>query len=152
MHLGSRDYMIRPRREKKLLTVDGPVNRRYDAIVIGAGHNGLVAAAYLARAGRSVCVLERRPVLGGACTTETLWGGYRVSTAAYVCGLLHPRIVRELELPRYGFELLRRDPSSFTPLPDGGYLLLGSDPAFNAEQIRRFSGEMPRLSNVTKRP
>jgi phytoene dehydrogenase-like protein len=139
MHLGSRDFMIRPRREKKLLTVDGPVNRRYDAIVIGAGHNGLVAAAYLARAGRSVCVLERRPVLGGACTTETLWGGYRVSTAAYVCGLLHPRIVRELELPRYGFELLRRDPSSFTPLPDGGYLLLGSDPAFNAEQIRRFS-------------
>ncbi len=112
---------------------------RYDAIVIGAGHNGLVAAAYLAKAGLQVLVLERRPLIGGCCTTETLWGGYKVSTAAYVCGLLHPRIVRDLQLHRYGFEILRRDPSSFTPLPDGGYLLLGSDDRFNAEQIAKFS-------------
>lgn len=115
------------------------MSQRYDAIIIGAGHNGLVAAAYLARAGLSVCVLERRPIIGGCCVTETLWGGYKVSTAAYVCGLLHPKIVRELELHRHGFEILKRDPSSFTPLPDGGYLLLGSDPQFNTEQIAKFS-------------
>lgn len=112
---------------------------RWDAIIIGAGHNGLVAAAYLAKAGLKVCVLERRSVIGGCCTTETLWGKYKVSTAAYVCGLMHPKIVRDLQLPRYGFEILRRDPSSFTPIPDGDYLLLGSDERFNAEQIARFS-------------
>ncbi|MFA0753066.1 MAG: hypothetical protein IMHGJWDQ_000834 [Candidatus Fervidibacter sp.] len=112
---------------------------QFDAVVIGAGHNGLVAAAYLARAGWRVCVLERRPLIGGCCVTETLWDGYKVSTAAYVCGLLHPLIVRDLDLPRYGLEILNRDPSSFTPLPDGGYLLLGRDAQFNAEQIAKFS-------------
>lgn len=111
----------------------------YDALIIGGGHNGLVAAAYLAKAGLSVCLLERRSVLGGACVTEPLWEGCKVSTAAYVCGLLHPKVVKDLALPQHGFELLRRDPSSFTPLPDGGSLLLGSDPTQNAEQIRRFS-------------
>jgi phytoene dehydrogenase-like protein len=115
------------------------MERRFDAVIIGAGHNGLVAAAYLAKAGLRVCVVERRPVLGGCCTTETLWGGYKVSTAAYVCGLLHPKIVRDLHLHRHGFEILRRDPSSFTPLPDSGFLLLGSDERFNAEQIAKFS-------------
>ncbi len=71
---------------------------RYDVVIIGAGHNGLVAAAYLSRAGRSVMVLERRPVIGGACVTEEVWPGYRVSTAAYLCGLLHPGIIRDLRL------------------------------------------------------
>ncbi|MFN3420353.1 MAG: phytoene desaturase family protein [Armatimonadota bacterium] len=113
--------------------------RQYDAIVIGAGHNGLIAAAYLAKAGLKVCVLERRPIIGGCSVTENLWGNCKVSTAAYVCGLLHPKIVKDLQLHQHGFEIIRRDPSSFTPLPDGGYLLLGSDEKFNAEQIAKFS-------------
>jgi len=111
----------------------------HDALIIGAGHNGLVAAAYLARAGWKVCVLERRPVVGGACVTEEVWKGYKVSTAAYVCSLLLPEVVRELELPRYGFKLLRRNPSSFTPFPDGRYLLLGPDPQLNSDEIAKFS-------------
>ncbi len=113
--------------------------QRYDAVIIGAGHNGLVAAAYLAKEGLKVCVLERRNVIGGCSVTETLWGKYKVSTAAYVCGLLHPKVVKDLQLHQHGFEILTRDPSSFTPLPDGGYLLLGSDEKFNAEQISKFS-------------
>ncbi|MCS7225311.1 MAG: NAD(P)/FAD-dependent oxidoreductase [Armatimonadetes bacterium] len=112
---------------------------RYDAIVIGTGHNGLVAAALLARAGLSVAVFESRPVIGGSCTTEILWDRFRVSTAAYVCGILHPRIIRELDLTRRGFHILKREPSSFTPLPDAGYLLLGPDDTFSAEQIARHS-------------
>ena len=89
----------------------------YDLIIIGGGHNGLVTAAYLARAGLRVCVLERREVLGGACVTEEVWPGYKVSTAAYVNSLLRPEIIRDLELKRHGFEMLPRNPSSFTPFP-----------------------------------
>jgi phytoene dehydrogenase-like protein len=112
---------------------------RPEAIVIGAGHNGLVAAAYLARAGLRVHVVERRDRVGGACVTEELWPGYRISRAAYVAGLLRPAVVRELDLPRRGLRLLRRDPSSFTPLPGGGGLLLGADPALCEREIGRFS-------------
>ena len=86
----------------------------FDAIVIGAGHNGLVAAAYLAKAGKSVCVLERRNVLGGCATTEELWPGYKVSTASYVISLFLPEIIRELKLKEYGLTILPRNPSSFT--------------------------------------
>ncbi|MCG8591775.1 MAG: NAD(P)/FAD-dependent oxidoreductase [Proteobacteria bacterium] len=111
----------------------------WDAIIVGAGHNGLTAAAYLARAGRRVLVLERRGLVGGACVTEELWPGYRVSRAAYVAGLLRPRIVRELGLRRHGLELLQRDPASYTPLPDGRGLLLGSDDRANARAIAAFS-------------
>ena len=89
----------------------------YDLIVIGGGHNGLVTAAYLARAGVKVLVLERRDVLGGACVTEELWPGYKVSTAAYVNSLLRPEIIRDLDLKRHGFKMLPRNPSSFTPFP-----------------------------------
>ena len=71
---------------------------RYDAVVIGAGHNGLVTAAYLARSGRRVLVLERRNVVGGACVTEETWPGFKVSTAAYVTSLLRPEIIRDLAL------------------------------------------------------
>ncbi len=108
-------------------------------VIIGGGHNGLVCAAYLARAGAQVSLLERRDVLGGACVTEELWPGYRVSRAAYVLSLLRPRIARELELERFGLQLLPRSPSSFTPLLDGRSLVLGPDRAANVAEIERFS-------------
>ena len=81
---------------------------RFDAIIIGGGHNGLVCAAYLARAGHKVCVLERRHVLGGCATTEAIWPGYKVSTAAYVISLFLPQIIRELKLKEYGLTVLPR--------------------------------------------
>ncbi len=111
----------------------------FDCVIIGGGHNGLVAAAYLARAGHRVCVLERRHVLGGACTTEELWPGYKVSTAAYVISLFLPEIIRDLRLNDHGLKILPRNPSSFTPLPDGRSLLLGSDTAANQREIAQFS-------------
>jgi len=114
--------------------------RAYDCIVIGGGHNGLVTAAYLAKAGRSVCVLERRHVLGGCATTEELWPGYRVSTAAYVVSLLRTDIIRELKLSENGFDVLPRDPSSFTPLLDGRSLTLGPDLRSAQSEIAKFSG------------
>src|SRR6516164_9143611 len=111
----------------------------YDIIIIGGGHNGLTAAAYLARAGRKVLVLERRELVGGACVTEEVWPGYKVSTAAYVNSLLRPEIIRDLELKRYGFEMLPRNPSSFTPFPDDRYLLMGPDPELNRREVSKFS-------------
>jgi phytoene dehydrogenase-like protein len=111
----------------------------YDLIIIGGGHNGLVTAAYLARAGAKVLVLERREVLGGACVTEEVWPGYKVSTAAYVNSLLRPEIIRDLELKRHGFQMLPRNPSSFTPFPDRRSLLLGPDKALTHREISKFS-------------
>ena len=84
-------------------------------------------------------MIERREFVGGACVTEELWPGFRVSRAAYVAGLLRPVVIRELGLERHGLELLRRDPSSFTPLPDGRGLLMGSDPRATRESIAAFS-------------
>jgi phytoene dehydrogenase-like protein len=113
----------------------------YDCIVVGAGHNGLVCAAYLARAGRKVLVLERSDVVGGAAVTEEIGPGYRASTASYLISLLQPQIERELQLSRYGYRVLGRNPSSFTPLPgaEDGYLLLGPDMALNQREIGKFS-------------
>ena len=113
----------------------------YDIIVVGAGHNGLTNAAYLARAGVKVLVLERREVLGGACVTEEVWPGYKVSTAAYVNSLLRPEIIRDLELKRHGFQMLPRNPSSFTPFPDGRSLLLGPDKALTHREVSKFSAK-----------
>src|SRR2546427_11048111 len=113
----------------------------YDLIVIGGGHNGLVTAAYMARTGLKVCVLERREVLGGACVTEEVWPGFKVSTAAYVNSLLRPEIIRDLELKRHGFEMLPRSPSSFTPFPDGRSLLLGPDKEMTHREIAKFSAK-----------
>src|SRR6188472_1005990 len=111
----------------------------YDLIVVGGGHNGLVTAAYVAGTGADVLVLERREVLGGACVTEELWPGYKVSTAAYVNSLLRPEIIRDLDLKKYGFEMLPRSPSSFTPFPDGRYLMMGPDKELTHREIAKFS-------------
>jgi phytoene dehydrogenase-like protein len=127
----------------------------YDLIVIGGGHNGLVTAAYLARAGVKVLVLERRDVLGGACVTEELWPGYKVSTAAYVNSLLRPEIIRDLELKRHGFKMLARNPSSFTPFPDGRSLLMGPNKAQTHREVAKFSAKdadaLPKYERMLER-
>jgi len=112
---------------------------RYDVIIIGGGHNGLVAAAYLARAGRRVLVLERREMLGGCAVTEELWPGYRVSTGAYLVSLLQERIVRELELGRFGYRVTPKDPAFFSVYPDGRHLFFWSDERKTLAEIARFS-------------
>ena len=115
------------------------MNNKFDAIVIGAGHNGLVTAAYLAKAGLKVAVFEKRHVEGGAAVTEELWPGFKISRLSYVNSLFRPEIVRDLELAKYGYEMLPRSPSSFTPYPDGRYLLLGPDKQLCHDQIAKFS-------------
>ena len=112
---------------------------RHDAIVIGGGHNGLVCAATLAKAGKKVCLLERRRVLGGCAATESLWPGFRVSTCAYVISLFPTRLLRSLRLHDYGLKILPRSPSSFTPLEDGRSLTMGPDEELNRREIGKFS-------------
>ena len=110
-----------------------------DAIVVGGGHNGLACAAYLARAGLDVLVLERRDVLGGAAVTEEPWPGYRISSASYVVSLLPPRIERELDLKRHGYRVSLINPDYWVPYPDGSSLTLWGDVARTTEEIARFS-------------
>jgi phytoene dehydrogenase-like protein len=111
---------------------------KYNAIVIGGGHNGLTAAAYLARAGRKVLVLERRHVLGGAAVTEEVFPGFKFSVCSYVVSLLRPEIIRELDLPRHGLEILPLD-GTFTPMPNGNYLWRVNDHAKTRREIARHS-------------
>ena len=111
---------------------------RYDAIVIGGGHNGLTAAAYLARAGRKVLVLDRRHVLGGAAVTEEVFPGFRFSVCSYVVSLLRPEIIRDLDLPRHGLEILPLD-GTFTPMANGNYLWRVNDHAKTRREIARHS-------------
>lgn len=111
----------------------------YDAIIIGAGHNGLVTAGYLARAGWKVLVLERRPVVGGACVTEEVFPGYRVSTCSYLVSLLQEKVARELELARYGYRAFPKDPAYFAPYPDGRHMFMYQDMARTQREIAKFS-------------
>ena len=115
-----------------------PGARSFDAIVVGGGHNGLTAAAYLARAGLRVCVLERRPVLGGACVTEEVWPGARVSRASYVVSMLQPKVVRDLRLKDFGYRAVPLDPA-YAALTERGPIFFFNETARTQASIARYS-------------
>ena len=115
-----------------------PKSSSYDAVVIGGGHNGLVNAAYLARAGKSVLVLEQRPVLGGAAATEEIFPGFKYTVFSYVVSLLRPEIIRELNLTQYGLTILPLE-STITPLQDGRYIYRNADHYQSLRNIASFS-------------
>src|SRR5436190_12747768 len=110
----------------------------YDAIIIGAGHNGLVCGAYLAKAGLKTIVLERRHLLGGAAVTEEVFPGFRMSVASYVMSLLSPRVIDDLELRRFGLTVLPAN-DLFAPLEDGNHIFLHDDVAKTQAEFARFS-------------
>ncbi len=114
-------------------------DRRYDAVIIGGGHNGLVCAWYLARAGRSVRVLERRHIVGGAAVTEEFHPGFRNSVASYTVSLLQPKVIRDMKLTERGLRIVERPISNFLPQEDGGYLKLGGGLERTQAEFRRFS-------------
>ncbi|VDL82934.1 unnamed protein product [Nippostrongylus brasiliensis] len=112
----------------------------YDVIVIGGGHNGLTAAAYMAKAGKRVCVLERREVIGGAAVTEEIIPGFKFSRASYLLSLLRPIVINDLQLKKHGLRYHIRNPSSFTPIRGSHEsLLLGLDMKENQKEIAKFS-------------
>jgi phytoene dehydrogenase-like protein len=116
-----------------------PGRASFDAVVVGGGHNGLTAAAYLARAGLRVCVLERREVLGGACVTEEVWPGHRVSRASYVVSMLMPKVVSDLRLRDFGYDPVPLDPALATISPEGVQVFLHNDPEATRRSIAQVS-------------
>src|SRR6516162_9200508 len=113
--------------------------QRWDAIVVGAGHNGLTCAAYLAREGKRVLVLEARERVGGACTLEALWDGVRMSPCAYLVGLLHPLVVDELRMRAHGFAWTPATNGLFVPFDDGSSIQLWEDDEACAEEVGHFA-------------
>ena len=119
-----------------------PKQSHYDAILFGGGHNGLVCAAYLAKAGRKVLVLEKRHVLGGAAVSEEIFPGFTFSVCSYVVSLFRPHIIRELNLTKHGLEIIPLD-CAFNPLPDGNSLARWGDGDRTRREIARFSKKDP---------
>ncbi|HXS94902.1 MAG TPA: NAD(P)/FAD-dependent oxidoreductase [Candidatus Limnocylindrales bacterium] len=111
----------------------------FDVVIIGAGHNGLVTAAYLAKAGKKVLVVERRELVGGCAVTEELWPGYKVSSASYLTSLLQQKVIDELELPKYGYKVDAKDPAFFSAFPDGRHFFMWQDRAKTLAEIAKFS-------------
>src|ERR1700716_2704026 len=111
----------------------------YDVAIIGGGDNGLVCACYLAAAGLSIAIFERRSVLGGAAVTEEFHPGFRNSTASYTVSLLNPKVIRELRLVQHGLSIVSRPFANFLPLPDGGYLKVGGGLAATQAEVAKYS-------------
>src|ERR1700728_4852009 len=120
-------------------SVRDAVAGRWDVIVVGAGHNGLTCAAYLARAGKRVLVLEARQRVGGACTLQEVWPGYRISPCAYLVGLLHPRVIDELGMVDYGFQWSPARAGMFVPFDDGTSIQLWDDDDRCEQEVRRLA-------------
>jgi len=130
-------------------------DQRYDAVIIGGGHNGLVCACYLAAAGLKVRVLERREIVGGAAVTEEFYPGFRNSTASYTVSLLNPKVIADLRLREHGLTLVERPVSNFVPLPEGGYLKIGPTLAATQREVAKFSARdadaLPRYYAMLER-
>ncbi|KAF1721122.1 phytoene desaturase family protein [Pseudoxanthomonas wuyuanensis] len=136
-----------------------PKSPTCDALLIGGGHNGLVCAAYLARAGLKVTVLERRHIVGGAAVTEEFHPGFRNSVASYTVSLLQPRVIADLDLPAHGLRIVQRRRNNFLPLPDGGYLLTGGGQtqaqvakfsARDAERLPAYEARLEAIADVLR--